>query len=137
MILTSPHVPKNEIRYFANLNGSHSVSPHFIHQSIGGIGIGRSRYTIKNPADKTPIAHGRSKLFIGDRATQWTDSDFNPYQPLNLGNSPPFSRLCPVVRPFLPRQCLERLGEVAACQAAKYGWTSQLTRNVPDTDVRR
>ena len=32
--------------------------------------------------------------------------------------------------PF-PRWCLERLGEVAACQAAKYEWTSQLRRNVP------
>jgi len=37
--------------------------------------------------------------------------------------------------PF-PCRCLERFGEVAACQAAKYGWTSQLRRNVSDTDVR-
>ena len=33
-----------------------------------------------------------------------TDSDFNPYQPLILAKIPPFSRLCPVVRPFLLRQ---------------------------------
>ena len=32
-----------------------------------------------------------------------TDSDFNPYHRLKLANRPRFSRVCPVVRPFLPR----------------------------------
>jgi hypothetical protein len=36
-------------------------------------------------------------------APMLTDSDFNPHHHLNLANRPRFSRVCPVVRPFLPR----------------------------------
>ena len=61
------------------------------------------RYTTRQADNVLEEAQTTAKRRKRRRDMITTDSDFNPYQPLNVANSPPFSRFCPVARPFLPR----------------------------------